>query len=138
MFKHDELFDLSDLEYAKKLMAWWGLWLDQSGDFSGLGSSGVSGAYSHTGAGHVGFAPVSARDPYAERVHTLMDDMKVMDDLTAQYLALVFTYDKKLTVQESCKELGDVKERQFKTYKREGLIYMAGRLGATRVQRLAS
>jgi len=138
MFKHEQLFDLSDFEYAKKLLAWWGLWLDQSSGCSGLGSSGVSGAYSHTGAGHVGFAPVACRDPHAEMVHTLMDEMKVMDDLTAQYLALVFTYDKKLTVQEACAELGDVNKRQFMTFKREGLIYMAGRLGAVRARRLAS
>lgn len=138
MFKHDELFDLSDLEYARKLLAWWGLWLDQSADFSGLGSSGVSGAYSHTGAGHVGFAPVTSRDPHAECVHGVMDEMKVDDDLTAQYLALVFTYDKKLEVKQACKELGGVSDKQFRTYKREGIMYIAGRLSVTRARRLAS
>lgn len=138
MLRRDQLLLLSDFEYARKLLEWWGVWLHQSGDMSGMRGSLVSGAYSNIGAGRGEFTPVAARDPYAERVDALMREMRGDDEMSRQYLALVFTYDKQLSVVEAARRLGGVSDKQFRIYRREGMIYMAGRLAETRARRLAS
>jgi len=130
MLKQRDLLMMNDEQYAKTLLRWWGVWLDQVSSRP-PGGSLVSGIYHSSGASSVRAAPVACRDPYAERVAAIMDWLREKDEWTRQYMALVYAYEKGLEVKPASNEM-KVSEKTFKGYKREGVVIVAVELSKTR------